>query len=118
MSIGANLLMLRLKKSLSRQQLATLIGVSRAQIGLYETGKNDPGKDKLALLADVFSVSVSDLYSDELIKKLASVSKVEETDQRALMQKVIHLQDQLLRCREEIDALKSGKDGAPKSDVA
>lgn len=73
MGIGHNILTLRTKKSLSRAQLAEILDVSEAQIGFYENGKNQPGKDKLAKLAKVFNLSVADLYQDNLVEKLTQV---------------------------------------------
>lgn len=42
MGIGANILIIRKKKSLSRAELGAKIGVSEAQIGNYERGENEP----------------------------------------------------------------------------
>ena len=67
-----NLISLRKMNSLSQEELAEKIGVSRQTLSKYETGESVPDIEKSKALADVFGVSL-----DELIK--GDVDTMKET---------------------------------------
>lgn len=49
---------LRESKGLSQQKLASLIGVSRSTVAMWESGKSQPSLEMLVELAQLFEVSV------------------------------------------------------------
>ena len=60
-----NLMELRKYHSLSQEELAEKIGVSRQTLSKYETGESLPDIEKCKALADVFGITVDDLISYE-----------------------------------------------------
>lgn len=64
--IQTNLKRFREIKGISQAQLARAIGVGVSTVGMWENGKNKPDSKNLEKLAEFFSVSVSDLYADDV----------------------------------------------------
>lgn len=60
-----NLVALRKLKSISQEQLAEMIGVSRQTLSKYETGESVPDIEKCKAIADAFEVSLDDLVNYE-----------------------------------------------------
>ena len=60
-----NLMELRKYHSLSQEELAEKIGVSRQTLSKYETGESLPDIEKCKALADVFGITVDDLICYE-----------------------------------------------------
>ncbi len=58
---GDNLRALRRAKKMSRETLGGLLGVTGAAVYKWETGKAEPGIDKLVALADYYGVTVDAL---------------------------------------------------------
>lgn len=58
---------LRLNKSLTQDELAPELGISRSTLGMYETGKREPDFETLETIADFFNVDMNYLigYSDD-----------------------------------------------------
>ncbi len=58
---------LRIDKSLTQDELAPELGVSRSTLGMYETGKREPDFETLETIADFFNVDMNYLigYSDD-----------------------------------------------------
>lgn len=59
MSFGSILRDLRVEKGLTQEQLAKRIKLSKANVSKYEADLVEPNLETLALIADVFSVSVN-----------------------------------------------------------
>ena len=59
MNFITNLKALRMKKNLSRKEIARIIGISRVSVQLYETGKGLPGVHVLIRLAEILGVDLS-----------------------------------------------------------
>lgn len=64
---------LRKEKSLTQQDLANILDVTKGAIAMWETNKRTPDAETLLKLADVFSVSVDYLLdretdSEEILK--------------------------------------------------
>ena len=57
-SFANTLIYLRKRDDLSQQDLADKIGISRSQIGMYETGLRMPSREVLEAIADTFNVSL------------------------------------------------------------
>lgn len=58
-----NLISLRKINSLSQEQLAEKLGISRQTISKYETGESVPDIEKCKVIADYFGVSLDDLVN-------------------------------------------------------
>ena len=60
-----NLIQLRKMKSLTQEDIAEKLGVSRQAIAKWENGETIPDLDKCRILADMFGVSLDDLANYE-----------------------------------------------------
>ncbi len=49
---------LRLEKGLNQEQLANILGIGKASVSDWETGKSEPVFSNVILLADFFDVSI------------------------------------------------------------
>lgn len=66
--ISANIKFLRQWKGLSQEQLADALKVTRARIGAYEEGRNEPPLDLLVGLSEFFHVAIDALVRGDLRK--------------------------------------------------
>lgn len=66
MSLAKKMIELRKQNSLSQQDLADRLGVSRQAISRWETGAVQPLADSVKSLAQVFQVSTDYLLNDDL----------------------------------------------------
>lgn len=66
--IGAFIKQLREKQNMSQEKLANKLFVTRQAVSSWENGKYIPDIDKLKLLAEIFEVSIMDLYAGEKIQ--------------------------------------------------
>ncbi|CAM3642676.1 helix-turn-helix transcriptional regulator [Cohnella lubricantis] len=62
MNIGDRIAELRDARSLTQEQLASSLGISRAALSHYEKNRRQPDFDTLIKLADVFHVSIDYLF--------------------------------------------------------
>lgn len=60
-----NLMQLRKMKSMSQEDLAEQLGVSRQTLSKWETGESLPDIEKCRLLAELFEVTLDDLVNYE-----------------------------------------------------
>ena len=60
-----NLVQLRKFKSLTQEEVAEKLGVSRQAVAKWESGESVPDIDKCSLLAQLFEVSLDDLVNFE-----------------------------------------------------
>ena len=58
MTFGERIACLRKREKLSQEELADMLGLSRAAISMYEIDKREPDHETLQRLADFFGVSV------------------------------------------------------------
>lgn len=65
MVIGDKIAQLRKAASLSQEELAEAVGVSRQAVAKWETGESVPEIDRLVRIATLFAVSVDSLVRDE-----------------------------------------------------
>ena len=56
---GRNFKELRLRKGLTQDQIASLLGVSKSRISMYETGNRRPSFEMLELISDFFNVDMN-----------------------------------------------------------
>lgn len=55
---------LRASKSITQQDLADSLGISRSAIAMWETGKSNPCADELPEIAKALDCTVGELYSE------------------------------------------------------
>lgn len=80
MKIGENLLELRKKSGLSREDVGKQIGKTGKTVGNYENNINYPDVEILHRLAKLYNVTISQLLgenTDEINKKEATAKKLE-----------------------------------------
>lgn len=66
MEIAQRLTEQRRKHKKTQNDIAKILNVTRATVGLWETGTNTPPIDKLILLADFYNVSIDFLCGREM----------------------------------------------------
>ncbi len=69
-ALGSTLKELRLNKNLTQQQVASLVGISKAMISSYELNTREPSLTILMKLAALYKVSVDSLLGLERGKYL------------------------------------------------
>jgi len=65
MAFADNLKDIRLKRSLSQEELAKKLSVAQSTVGMWESGKRIPKVDELKRLARILAVTVNRLLSDK-----------------------------------------------------
>ncbi|MFT4146849.1 MAG: helix-turn-helix transcriptional regulator [Mobilitalea sp.] len=81
MTLGEKLLFLRKTKSLSQEQLASEITVSRQAISKWELGESMPDTENIRQIMKIFDVTADFLLNDEIdIPVAQSVNKETEED--------------------------------------
>ena len=75
MNFGEKLKNLRVSNNLTQDELAEKIFVSRTAVSKWETNRGFPSIESLKYLADLFSVSIDELISDEDIKNKVLIDK-------------------------------------------
>lgn len=63
--IGLKIKTARLSRNMTQRQLAEKVGVSASTITMYERGQRVPNDDIKEALADVFNISISELYGND-----------------------------------------------------
>ena len=63
--LGANIMRLRKEKNMTQEQLANELGISYQAVSKWETGNSCPDISTLPLLADLFEVSIDELFGRE-----------------------------------------------------
>jgi len=64
--IGSNIRKIRSVKGLSQAAFADLFGLSRASVGAYEEGRAEPKFDVVIEIANYFSISLGDIFTQDL----------------------------------------------------
>ena len=59
-----NIKSLRLKKNISQETLADILGVNQTAVSQWEMGKSNPASNKLPKLAEVLQCSIDNLFED------------------------------------------------------
>ena len=75
MEFNKKLQELRKSKSLTQEQLAKKLFVSRTAISKWESGKGYPSIDSLKLISKFFGVTVDELISSDELLSLAKENK-------------------------------------------
>lgn len=69
MTVGEKLLDLRKKKSLSQEEVANILNVSRQTISKWETDQSTPDFDKIMPICNLYNISADELMSGEIRKE-------------------------------------------------
>jgi transcriptional regulator with XRE-family HTH domain len=80
MKINEKIKSLRLKSGMTQEQLANRIGVSAQSISKWENGISMPDISLLPFIAEVFGVSIDDLFDltvDEKLKRIENRIEIE-----------------------------------------
>jgi len=82
MTIGEKLLELRKKKSLSQEEVADKLNVTRQTISKWETDQSTPDFDKIAPICELYDISADELLRDKKIgKEEIETERIEEQDE-------------------------------------
>jgi DNA-binding XRE family transcriptional regulator len=68
MYIQNNIKYLRKKHGFTQETFAQALGINRPSVGAYEEGRADPRLNTLSKMAELFSVSVDELITEDLTK--------------------------------------------------
>lgn len=72
---GKHLKELREKKGISQKELGDLLGLKPSAVSNYESGRNQPGFEKLHILSQIFNVSIDELLCNDSYKYKEKISK-------------------------------------------
>ncbi|HJI57636.1 MAG TPA: helix-turn-helix domain-containing protein [Oscillospiraceae bacterium] len=75
---GNRLKTLRIKKKLTQQQLADLLGLTKSVISAYENGLRYPAYDVLIIIARIFKVSTDFLLGVEIKREIDTSGLTDE----------------------------------------
>ena len=65
MKFGDNLKIIRKKKQISQEELASILGVSRQSVSKWETGENYPSMTNIMCLCDIFKCKINELVHED-----------------------------------------------------
>lgn len=82
MNIGKNLVTLRKAKTLTQEDLAEELKVSRQAISKWELGTSRPDIDNVIKLSKLFSISIDELVNNEVVKTEAISIDVKPNDKK------------------------------------
>lgn len=78
MNFGKRLKTLRIKKKLTQQQLADLLGLTKSVISAYENGLRYPAYDVLIKISRIFKVSTDFLLGVEIKREIDTSGLTDE----------------------------------------
>jgi transcriptional regulator with XRE-family HTH domain len=97
---GKKIAELREKRGLTQDELAARLGITRAALSHYETGRRQPDYDTLCLIAEFFHVSVDYLLDREQRDLMHFVESLELSDEAILEQFDLTIDGQKLTAEE------------------
>lgn len=68
-NFGAILRNLRVSRDITQEQLASMLGVSRSAVGMYETGGRQPDFEMMETIADIFNVDMDYLMGRSKVER-------------------------------------------------
>lgn len=80
MKLGNNIRVLRQRKGLTQEQVASNLGVTYQAVSKWETGANTPDISLLPALATLFDVSIDTLFSLEVLPSHGELLSWEDDD--------------------------------------
>jgi len=99
-NIGKNIRRLRLERGWTQQDLANKLGTTQKTVTAYECGTRYPTAEKIPVIANLFGVSINDLYgatvppkrrkakNPRLWKRFQQVEQLPETDKRSVFRTI------------------------------
>ena len=78
--IGANIAKLRKEKNMTQDQLANLMGISFQAVSKWENGLSSPDVSSFPMLADVFGVTIDELFGREAEPREAPAAEPKNND--------------------------------------
>ena len=78
--IGANIARLRKEKNMTQDQLANLMGISFQAVSKWENGLSSPDVSNFPMLADVFGVTIDELFGREAGQREAPAADPKNND--------------------------------------
>jgi len=81
-AFGDRIRQLRHRKNLSQEQLAELTGFHRTYIGMVERGERNISLSNIAVFADAFEMSISELFDlrGKLVSKSAMIGSLDHRE--------------------------------------
>lgn len=64
----SNIVLLRHKKDLTQERAAKKLGISRAALGAYEEGRNEPSLELLIKFSKFYRISLDDLILGNVVR--------------------------------------------------
>ena len=105
---------LRNKSSISQQNLADIIGISKSSINMYERGEREPGLDTLEAIADYFNVDMDYLMGRQEIQRKITLT-FDASTHEVLVITAYHEQPQNRHTVDKILGIKEKKDAVAKA---
>lgn len=68
--------LLRVKRGITQEQLASMLEVSRSTIGMYETGSREPDFETSEAIADIFNVDMDYLMGRSQVERKTAISSI------------------------------------------
>lgn len=68
-NFGSILKNLRVSREITQEQLASMLGVSRSAVGMYETGGRQPDFEMMETIADIFNVDMDYLMGRSPVER-------------------------------------------------
>lgn len=78
--IGANIARLRKEKNMTQDQLANLMGISFQAVSKWENGLSSPDVSSFPMLADVFGVTIDELFGRDAGRREAPAAEPENDE--------------------------------------
>ena len=85
MEFSEKLLELRKSRSLTQEELAEALFVSRTAISKWESGRGMPSIDSLKSIAKLFSVTIDELLSGDEVLTIAEEDQKKKESYRAMV---------------------------------
>ena len=129
MSIGSRIQEARKRKSLTQQQLADAIGVTKGAVGNYECGSAYPKADVMYKLMAALEVDANYIYQDEMAdicefivshKERSIITKYRSLDAYGVraVDSILELEYERCSANDELKVVKDYIDNQPKIETA
>lgn len=87
---------LRNKGNISQQKLASMLGVSRSTIAMWETKSSQPDNEMLIKLSEIFGVSVDYLLGKDISAPLLDRDGLSERDRKDIAKDMESIREKLI----------------------
>ena len=82
-NIAKNIATFRKKSGLTQKELAEMVGVKNTTVSVWESGSSAPDAETIFALADIFGVSISDIYGQDANKEVPLSQRIARAYDRA-----------------------------------